>query len=113
MQRNIRETGGDWRQWNEAWESDLQRLQKRNERLLVRRRDFEPEFVALDGPWAAVITLRHVILLEPRRVQPLLERIGGSRVAEAVAKPDAAERRDFVEPRAAPGLRSQHRVGSH
>ena len=91
----------------------LQRLEEYDQRLLVFRRQLQPEFVAEDRTGAAMVALRYVILLEARWVQPLLQLVGTPGMTKAIAKPDTAERGDFIESGATSRLHRQHGVGSH
>src|SRR3954451_1236072 len=57
------------------------------------------------APW-------HIVILQPQRIQPFFQRICLAGVAEAISKPDTAERRHFVKARATTRLQGDRRVGS-
>src|ERR1700691_5735488 len=91
----------------------LQRLQKRNECLLIVRGELQPEFVTFDRSRGEVETLWYIVLLQARRIEPFLERVRLAAMTERIAIPHAPQRGYFVESSAAAGLSRKPRIGSH
>jgi len=71
-----------------------QRFQECNQRLLVLGRQIEPEAMALHRAGFQAISdvaCRHVIVVQPSWIEPVLERCDGAVVLERTAIPDATE----------------------
>src|SRR5215831_4158488 len=69
--------------------------------------------MTLDRSRTKMESLRHIVRLQTRRIEPLLERRRLPAVAEGIATPNAAQRGHFIETRATARARGQPRIGSY
>src|SRR3569623_2920090 len=93
----VRPSLGQRKNYSTGW---LQSPQKRNQVLLLRRRQLETERMTGNRARLPVITFearRHVIGIQPRGIEPFFERHRRAGVAERAALPAALERWHFVE----------------
>src|SRR5688572_9116348 len=93
--------------------SGSERLQERNQRLLVVRRKIEAELVTLHRARfesVANVPGRHIVVVEPPRVEPVFQRRDRTVVLKGPAIPDAAERRNLVVAGATSRLEGQVRI---
>lgn len=58
-------------------------------------------------------SLRRIVVFQPRRVEPFLQRRRPATVSESTSLPNAAKIRNFVEAGTAACLHSKHRVCPH
>src|SRR5205814_1824517 len=93
--------------------SDLQSAEKSDQGVLVIYGQLQPELVARHSACSDAVGVeagRDVVRANPPVIEPVLECGDPAAVPERAAIPDALQRRDFIESRAAPRLERQVRI---